>query len=423
MIPRGGLTLKSGKIGRANVLRQTILAPGEIMNCRINGQVKLESLRERDSMRINAHLATFMTPIRWLWPEFPDFIKEGPKTSITPPLVSDTDFSAAGIGANSEGAENITCQRFWLDSCLRIHNEWYKHPEDPDVTSLPTDGNVAVPLQHTWSRMRYTAEPTDSSDYLVQTLDDTMDVRDLAKIQGQFKAAMDRDVMSYNRYLELIKDMFNADGSREVDQVPIMIDQQEVGVNPRDMPATDAAGLGEWTSMFDFYVDHEMKGIAAPEHAIITHILTIRFAPIIEMRHPMASDQLDWATQVMSTDILDVSPPVPVTRQEFDISNSTTPMGYHPSGWQWRSPHDVIGKRIDSRDSFPYMRNPTTPQQCKDATRIKNAFRSQSLGDYVADLYFHENVKSPLGTAKESFFSGLAGSGDQSTHPAQGKML
>ena len=81
---RGGLTLKSGKIGRVNCLRQQIMMPGERMNASVSGTVKLETLRERESMRINAHLATFMTPLRWLWPEFTDYIKQGPDTAIVP---------------------------------------------------------------------------------------------------------------------------------------------------------------------------------------------------------------------------------------------------------------------------------------------------------------------------------------------------
>ena len=62
---KGGHTLKTRKIGRANCLRQQMLMPGERMNINLDGTVRLEALRERDVVRINAHLATFMTPLRW----------------------------------------------------------------------------------------------------------------------------------------------------------------------------------------------------------------------------------------------------------------------------------------------------------------------------------------------------------------------
>ena len=69
---RGGLSLKDGKIGRFSCMRQQIMMPGEKMNVRIKGKIRLESLRERDVMRINAKHVTFMTPIRWLWSQFTD---------------------------------------------------------------------------------------------------------------------------------------------------------------------------------------------------------------------------------------------------------------------------------------------------------------------------------------------------------------
>ena len=63
---RGGVVLKTGKIGRTNVLRQQLMMPGETITSQINGRVMLEGLRERESLRINAHLGVFMTPVRWV---------------------------------------------------------------------------------------------------------------------------------------------------------------------------------------------------------------------------------------------------------------------------------------------------------------------------------------------------------------------
>lgn len=420
MINRGGTTLKTGKIGRVNCLRQQMLAPGEVMNSTIKGQVRLESLRERDSLRIHAHLATFVTPVRWLWSDWPNYIKEGPSTSLTPPVVQGQDMASIGIGAFSP--QVTSAQRFWLDAPLRIYNEWYKWPEDADAGVWGADGPKAVPLQHCWNRLRYNAEPTDADDYTVAAATD-FDVRSLAEIQAKFRSGMDRDVMSYNRYMELLRDMYGADGSREVDQVPIMVDQTSVGVNPRDMPATDAAGLGQWQSIFDFSVDHSIRGISFPEHCIVSYMLTIRFAPLIESRHPLANSELTWQEQVLDVDYLGSLRPQNVKLREFTATESQTDMGYLPAGWQWRSGHDVIGTRIDQRDSFPYMDTPTDQFNAKDATRIKQAFRSQSLGDYLCDLYFSESVRSPLGNSKESYFSGMEGFKDNSEFPDQGKML
>lgn len=418
---RGGQVLKTGKIGRVNCLRQQLMMPGETINTRIGGKIKLEALRERDSLRINAHLATFLTPLRWLWPEFPDFLKEGPETSITIPSSGGvSNFSRLGVGAfHSAGSQ---CFDFWQDALVRIYNEWYKWPEDADATSWDSDGNIACPLSSTWSRVRNNATPTNTEDYIQDSATE-FDVRDLAQLQGRFRSAMKRDVLSFNRYMELVGEMYGADGSREVDQVPMMIDSTEVGVNPREIPATDGASLGQWQSYFDFNVDHLIRGITAPEHCVLSYLLTVRFPPIVEERAPLTSPKTTWAEFVGDADILGQSPPVQIDFDQVILPGGSGNMGWLPAGWQWRSGFNVVGDRIDQRDSFPYMNNPGNTANLRDATRIKDAFRSQSLGDYVVDTYFTETSHSRINNSMESYYSGMTSSRNDAEFPKGGKQL
>jgi len=417
---RGGLTLKSGKIGRVNCIRQQILLPGETANISLSGNVKLESLRERDSLRINAHLGIFLTPMRWLWDGWPDYLKEGPAGATAPPTINTRNWDGLGIG--SYGATSVPTPRFWQDALLRVYNEWYKWPEDADATSWELDGNIAVPLQHVWNRARYDTDPGDADDYTVASATN-FDVRDLSAIQARFRSAIERDVLSYNRYMELVSEMYNASGSREVDQVPRMIDQVEVGVRPRELPATDGASLGQWQSIFDFDVDHQVKQVVCPEHCVISYMLTVRFAPVIESRAPLARLPASWEETVGDVEMLQAMQPVPLTLREVSTSTASTLLGYVPAGWQWRSGHDIVGRRVDARDSFPYMEIPSSQANAKDATRIKPAFRSQSLGDYMVDVYIDENTRSPIQGALESYFSGMTGEGSKAEFPKQGKML
>jgi hypothetical protein len=404
---RGGLTLKTGKIGRWNCLRQQILMPGEKMDISIQGSVRLETLRERDVMRINAMIVSFIQPLRWLFSDFPQYLKEGPDTSVTPPTItSETNWDKYGIGSYKASGAG-TMYQFYRDAVLRCYNEWMKHPEDADITSWNNSGGKAVPLSKPWSRARYDMTPDAAADYTIDVSGSTMDVRDLAEVEAKFRGAMKRDNLSFNRWIELINEVYKGDGSREVDQVPIMLDQAEVGVNPREMPATDGASLGQWQSMFDFNIDHQIPGVVAPEHSIVSHFLCVRFAPVIEGCMPLAADNLDWHELTGDPEFLTAAQPVPVEIRDFTQSTSSTQVGYLPAGWQWRCDHDVIGKAIDIRDSFPYMLNPSTQAECKDATRVKDAFRSQALDDYVVDVYFREDSRQPIGTSLESYFSGM----------------
>jgi hypothetical protein len=423
---RGGNTLKTGKIGRVNCLRQQMMLPNETINVSINGQIRLESLRERDSLRINAHLATFMTPLRWLWPDFPTYLREGPDTAQVMPTTSVNDLAKYGVGSHDPTA--FTMPTHFQNAYHRVYNEWYKWPENTDSTGdIDQDGEIAVPLQKSWTRCRFDATPDDAADYTLDIdaggANGQFDVRDLAEKQERFKAAMKRDVLSYNRYMELNKELWGADASREVDQVPMMVDQVSLGVDPREIPATDGASLGQWQSLFDFGVQHEIRGITAPEHCVLTTMLTIRFSSMIESRHPLTSPNLNWHEITGDPYYFKAAPPQEVLINDISTSASSNSLGYLPAGWQWRSDHDVVGERIDNRNSFPMMFTPTTQAEGKDATRIRDVFRSQSLGDYVVDLYFKEQSRMPIPPAIESYMLGDAGRPNDDEFPKQGKML
>lgn len=426
---RGGHTLKTGKIGGVNCLRQQIMMPGERMNLSMEGKVRLESLRERDVLRINAHLATFMTPLRWLVPNWTDYVREGPQTAEVIPSQAWFNFDQLGIGARTALVSN-TVSDFWVNAYLRCYNEYYKWPEDIDGTSvtLKADGHLpAVPLAKTWNRTRYDTTPTATETELASVTE--FDVRDLAQKQAEFRSAMKREVLSFNRWMELVKDTWGGQGSREVDQVPQLLDSTEVGVNPREIPATDGASLGQWQSLFDFNVDHQVKGIIAPEHCIITTMLTLRFAGTLESLHPLTNTLYnDWYTMTGDPEYLSSAAPELVDARELLTDVGAVDWGYLPAGWQWRCDSDVIGAYIDTRDSFPYMETPDTLLSSKDATRVKSAFRSQALQDYVVDVFFKEDCNQPIGDSMDSYFSGMAD--DTKPHttgkgefPKGGKML
>ena len=428
-VERGGHTFKTGKIGRVNCLRQTMMMPDETANITLSGTCRLEALRERDVMRINAQLATFMTPLRWLWTDWPTYVKEGPDSVQTPPTVSgEQNWDRLGIGSYSGAALNSYYQ-WYRDNYLRVYNEWWKWPEDADRTTVNEHGEKAVPLAAAWNRCRYQKDPDASGDYTVSATTD-FDVRDLAKIQARYRAAMKRDVLSYNRWIELVDEVWNGDGSREVDQVPIMIDNVDLTVQPREIPATDTPGLGEeWMSLMNFDINHQINGITAPEHCIISHFLCLRFAPTIEGCAPLAASNLDWYELVGDPEYLAAAEPVEVQEKEFMQSAATTSYGYLPAGWQWRCKHDVIGKSIDIRDTFPYMVVPTTQAQAHDATRVKSAFRSQALDDYMIDVYFNQRGYQPIGDSMDSYMAGMQEDaypnpgGSNQEFPKGGKML
>jgi hypothetical protein len=420
---RGGKITSTGKIGKVKCIRQQLLKPAESIRARLSGEVVMEALREKDALRINAHIAVFMTPVRWLEANWTDYLKEGPSTSTTLGYTSAVP-ELYGLGGST--ARNI--QDFWINAPLRVYNEWYKWPEDTDLATWPdADGPAAVNLDHSWTRCRDQQEPASDDDKVVTdtlaTGSDLFKVNEIAEIQARYRRATENEILSFDRYQEILSDMFGADGSREVDQVPIKIAEDQVGVNPRSIPAQDAAGLGQFASLYDFDVDFGFN-ISAPEHCILTYMLTCRFAPIADEVHPLANDRLSWAELVGDPTILSVQQPQDVQIRDCLNSTSSTSLGYLPAGWQHRAKNNIIGSRIDGRNSFPYMEVPTTAAEARDGSRRVEAFRSSSLGDYRINLYAQEDSFSAIPNAESSYYLGVgnAGKGNKSVYPNLGKV-
>lgn len=419
MNDRGGVIFDTGKIGYVKPIRQQIMMPGETIKGSLSGRVEMESLRERDALRIHAHIGVFMTPIRWLEPNWPDYVREGKTTSKT---ISYETVEAGFYGLGGTGTRSI--QSYWRKAAERVYNEWYKWPEAADWSgAINQDGYPAVMLEHSWTRCRDTGIPDDAADQTLSTPADTLDVKQLAEVQARYRSALQREVLSYERYQEILKEMYGADGSREVDQVPIRIHEDQLGVQPREMPATDGASLGQYASMYDFGVRMPFT-VSAPEHCILTYMLTVRFQPIADETHPLANANLSWEEHTGDPSLLAAMQPQQVQVRDIFNTSETTPYGYLPAGWQWRAKNHQIGRRIDQRGSFPYYLYPQTAAAARDGTRRIDAFRSQSFGDFRIDLYAHEGSKSAIPNALSSFYLGHgdAGKGDGSPYPKQGKL-
>ena len=426
---RGGKVLKTGIIGKLNVLRQHLLLPGETLKPNLSGQVRLTPMRERDTTRIHARIDGFLTPVRWLWDKWPDYVKQGDTTTLTIPTISKNPYELGLGGSITYGPMQI--YKFFDDSLLRIYNEWYKWPEDNDITSTSSNNMKAINLSRIWTRLQEDNSAKDSETD-ISTTGANLDIRDLAVLQSKYRNAIERDWLAHQRYIELLGELFNADGSREVDKVPIRLKGAEVGVDPWNRFATNDTGLGVSSAVYDFGVRHNFGMVAAPEHMVLTYILVVRFAPIAgDEVNPMAVNfDKSWAETIGDPGILSAMPPQPVkTRQFAAATNSANAAirGYAPAGWQFRDGFNVVDVNIVARNSFPLIDQLAnqSSKQLRNSMRVEESFLSSSLGDYVVDLWATENVNSPIPSARSSLFSGVneAGKGSKALYPMDAKHI
>ena len=433
MFDRGGQALKTGKIGRVNCVRQQLLLPGERLNSSVSGSVRLTPLRERESIRIHARIDAFVQPVRWLWPGLAAYLRDGQQdaTVATWPTVSipthpGYSMSDLGIGGDEDGIDYLSVFKL---APMRVFNEWYRWPEDADITDWEVDGPKAVNLPHSFTRMQ-AYDGLVAADTQVAAASNTMDVRDLSELQARFRQAMQQEWIAHDRYVDLLQQVWRAQGSREVDKVPLRLAGAEIGVNPRDMYATDGDSLGSSMALYNFTVNHRFGRYVAPEHSIVTYMFVMRFSPVAEDEgNPMAlvSDR-DWASLNGEPQILASQRPQPVRERNISGRGTTTVLGYLPAGWHWRARWNCVGKRIDAQNTFPILRSirGETAKSLRDATRIGEPFLSSRLGDYYCDLMFNETVDSPISGPRSSVFAGSGkeeGGGSAYPYPSPGHVV
>ena len=428
---RGGKSLKVGRIGRMRVLRQHLLLPGEKMNTRIRGNVRLSGLRQQTSVYLSAQIEAFAAPLRWYYEEFPEYLKEGVSTSRTIPVETfaggwDTDQGAASnLGI---GKPTTDFAKWFHQHPVNVWNEWYRWPEDAKVSvSAPPRSFhwYTVPavtnLSSAPTRL-HDAPSFDASEYQVPSAT-TLDVRDLAQYQARFNQAAITDWTSNDRYQAFMQDIYNAKGSNEVDKVPIRLRSgAELSVMPRDMYATDGPSLGEIMSINNFSVDHTWNDFIAPEHMIVCYVMVLRFSPVFQDQVAPGVYPGDTPYSVMQGDpelIASESPQACKAREFMDLGSSV--VGYLPNGWQWREGFNHVDETIRQMNNFPVLNTETaSAASYRDASNVQNAFRSTALQHWFGDLDFAINVDSPVLPAGRSIVAGSGRKGPGGNHPTGG---
>ena len=281
---------------------------------------------------------------------------------------------------------------------------------------------------HSFTRLQKNDGPA-AGDYELTTAAsgsrEKFDIRSLAELQSRYRQAIKDDWLAHDRYIGLLRELWSENGSREVDQVPMRLKGAEAGVDPQNLYATDAEGLGASMSLYNFGVNHRFGTVVMPEHSIVTYVLCVRFSSIAEDEiNPMATfDDRDWADLAGEPGILASKRPEAVRERNLTgNTGSSTVRGYLPAGWRWRSRWNVLGDRLDDRNSFPFYSTIVgqTASSLRDATRIGQPFRSASLGDYLVDVSFREPVMSPIPGPMASLFAGVGDAGKGSSFPYPG---
>lgn len=442
---RGGVVLKTGRIGRLNILRQQVLLPGEVITPSIVGSVDVTPMRETDSTFINARLDAFLMPIRWLDSSFTDYVNQGGTkpfgtVSCYPGALGLPDYGSdnyvnptlafSGIsGVPSGGFSSYPAQtlpKVFANSVVKVYNNWWRWPEDSEVAQSDVistsnrDGMAVQNLPIWWTRL-HKDEPDVTEAPLVGTSpNQKVSMKNMRNYQAHYQTNLVEDWLGHGRYLDQMRALWRSKGSREVDQVPMKVGSTTLNVSPYELKATDSEGLGASATFHDFRVGHNFGPISMPEHAILVYTLCVRFLPIAEREQCPVATMWRNKGDFDREDLLGI--PVELARQtprpvlhkmiKADTASGSTIVGWMPAGWHWRAGWNCVDQRIDARGTWPLYSGleqsdgkTDTAKELRDATQFNPAFVSESYGDYTCRLRFSEPSRSPIPGA----MSGITG--------------
>ena len=415
---RSGRNLSSLKLGRVKCLRQEILHPGERLDSRVSGRVRLAALREQESLPVHVHLEAFLTPLRWLDDDWTDYLTEGPgtSTSLNTSVWTQTDFNCVGVGAN---AGDTQIWDVWRNNYDRVYNEYFKWPEDADsaIATANSDahkfGLLAVNLPSWWTRFNAGDGVSDSERELVTSASgsrEKFDIRDLSELMARFRHETTQDWLSSGRYREFLQAAWDAAGVREVDEVPLTLGYSAGVMSAQNLWATDSDGLGAIAGVYEFDVDHSFGRVSSPEHSILSYFIVVRALPVIEgQSHPhLTMDDRGWAEITGHPQLLASQRP---RRWNWDnvLNERGTAhvLGYAPAGQEWRVGWDVVDDVISDRNSFLTMREALGFDSWKyHPANMDSAFRSTSLGHALCHLFFNQRSHSLIPAPFSSIMTG-----------------
>lgn len=418
---RGGKSLLTGEIGRLKVIRQIVLNPGERLDARIRGNVRLAATRQRTSVYLHAKMEAFAAPLRWYYPDWTEYIKEGVSTSRLIPTMTGLDWTSQNARVDTTqlgiGFVNDEFCKWYAQHIVNIWNEWFRWPEDarisvlaPPISFFQDGGPACINLPSNASRM-HNLPVFDTNEVNVASAT-TLDVRQLALVQARMHQAAVTDWSAQDRYKDFIRDVYGprAKGSNEVDQVPIRLQRgSDLSVSPHTVWANDGPSLGELMALANFNVSHQWSNFIAPEHMVVAFVMLLRFSPILQdgPAPGIYPSRTAYAHYQADPNVLSQMQPVAVSQVEIDQGDSTV-MGYLPAGWQHRGGFDHIDDTVADLGNFPLLTNqPATAAGYRDATLINgDIFRTTALKHWFADLDMSCSVDSMIPSAGQSITAG-----------------
>ena len=432
---RSGISHKSTGIANWACLRQELMHAGERWRPTVTGNIRFAPLREQFQVPMHVTVLMCWQPLRHLWADWPEMVKEGADTTRNIPTMAIPGPSsyashpwhdrvdAIGIGKVQTGDVIAT---HWLKHYMSVYNWHCKWPQDADITlsSFLTRGTwrnhglSAVRLEQMRSRMMDST--LKGSDYEMHTLNagagrEKFDIRSLTQLRGKLRTQQQRDWFGDDRYRDILSHVWDAKGTHEAEQIPTVLSEYSGYVRGKDVVATDGDNAGTRAAMMDFQLQHKLPfSFEAPEQGIFSYWLCVRPEPVSqdETNWFAATDDYAWYEYMAEPTMLAKTPPFRRRARRFEQSEEGNALlGYLPAGQEWRAGWNSVDGPIAHRGSFMLNTHNVNGSSWNSIGGRYEAghyyaFRTASIGPAIGRYVFQQVSDSKVPPPMSSIMTG-----------------
>lgn len=414
-----------GKLGRLQSLIQPMpVLPGDSFEINMEGIMRLTPMRREIVQEVQVDVCVFYVKHRHVYSSWEQMIREGYDTAVSLPTVA---IALAGRNSIYMGPAEIPANTpTWLiEGYQRIWDRFYRVPHLPSDANYQTVVTGATPADDNYRKYgRLCARlphilntPTrtngaGAASWRELTAADadvaavaTLDVRDLARVQGEYKSEVDK-VFFNDRYADLMQDTWGTSVSMDGDERPELLWHHKFNMSGKDVDGTADANLGNFVGKSLAPIDIQIPRRKFSEHGAIWIVALARM-PLINWRetHPLIQkpnnyelaigDPAQYAARPPKfsnwTDWLVGTPAADSTEFQEAFGNHFRmhPSCVHPdfdftAGYPWQNTFDTTGQ------AYYYHQD----------TEYDQVFQSSQLGHFQIhtfnDVLVDRHIPSPM---------------------------
>lgn len=406
-------------VGRLRTLNVLPVMAGDSIEIDMQGIFKMNPFRRPLQTDVKADVVSFFVPHRHIYgSDWINFLKDGNSSGVT---LSTLDPTVAGWNHwyAIPWLGNQPVPLWLIEGYVRIWNRYFRTERqglaERTVATTTSSGSNArwgwltASLPALWN-VGHDSGSYPTNDTVASAA--SFELTALAQAAAEYETQLQRE-WTANYYSDVMK-KFGGYATTDADQRPEVLGHSSKWLSGFDVYGTASGNLGEVAGRVETIVGHHVPRKLMPEHGTIWTVAVLRYPPSHEREMHAQVGRLgttmDYANLTGDPTELEKRKPYDLERRDcFRDSTSTVSLGKIPAGQQWRYQPNIVDRRYDNKNGFPFFRDePETLQEAVlyPSKKYSSGFASTEFGHWQYQVRNNVRCLRHIGGYGKSLFAG-----------------